>query len=210
MVDKTRCWRELRMALWYVEHSDFVFRVVYGDKECFHLAWGFLGTEYAMPRKAPGWNQHTIVQYDFQDQIVFQHRCQDKWRLAGHRRNASLANEDYCFNLIADLRKRWDGVLWHNPDPTPEEQEVIAVLTGKRFLYRRVWHLCRRSQAGRAVQDCHPAEGPANLRTFVESLPGGSSSTSASSPPSGPWLRPTWNSCVRWARCGERQARSRV
>jgi hypothetical protein len=33
-------------------------------------------------------------------------------------------DEDFCFNLIADLRKRWDGVLWHNPDPTPEEQGV--------------------------------------------------------------------------------------
>jgi len=95
LIDKTRCWRELRMALWYAEHSDFVFRVVYGDKECFHLAWRFLGTEYAMPRKAPGWNQHTIVQYDFADQIVFQHRCQDKWRLGGNRRNNSLANARY-------------------------------------------------------------------------------------------------------------------
>jgi hypothetical protein len=140
LIDKTRCARELRMALWYAEHSDFVFRVVYGDKECFHLAWRFLGTDYAMPRKAPGWNQHTIVQYDFQDQIVFQHRCQDKWRLGGNRRNNSLANEDLCFNLVADLRKRWDGVLWHNLDPTLEEQRVIEELTGRRFLYRRVGH----------------------------------------------------------------------
>ncbi|MCL6481975.1 MAG: hypothetical protein K6U02_09625 [Firmicutes bacterium] len=89
---------------------------------------------------APDWNQHTIVQYDFTDQIVFQHRCQDKWRLGGNRRNNSLANEELCFNLLADLRKRWDGVLWHNPDPTPQEQEVIAALAGRRFLYRRVGH----------------------------------------------------------------------
>jgi hypothetical protein len=34
------------------------------------------------------------VQYDFEGQIVFQHRCQDKWRFGGNRRNASLANED--------------------------------------------------------------------------------------------------------------------
>jgi hypothetical protein len=139
MIDKTRCWRELRMALWYAEHSDYVFRVVYGDKECFHLAWRQLGTEYAMPRKAPGWNVHTIVQYDFDDQIVFQHRCQDKWKLGGgNRRNPSLANEDRCFELVAELRKRWSGVLWHNPEPTPDEQRVIDELTGQRFLYRRV------------------------------------------------------------------------
>jgi hypothetical protein len=140
LIDKTRCGRELRMALWYAEHSDFVFRVVYGDKECFHLAWRKLGTEYAMPTKAPGWNVHTIVQYDFDNQIVFQHRCQDKWRLSGNRRNNSLANEELCFQLVADLRKRWGGVLWHNPEPTREEQEVIAGLTGKHFMYRRVGH----------------------------------------------------------------------
>jgi hypothetical protein len=160
LIDKTRCWRELRMALWYAEHSDFVFRVVYGDKECFHLAWRFLGTEYAMPRKAPGWNQHTIVQYDFADQIVFQHRCQDKWRLAGNRRNNSLANEELCFNLVADLRQRWDGVVWHNPDPTPEEQRIIDELTGRRFLYRRVGHderplrLERGAKVGDGAADC--------------------------------------------------------
>ncbi|MCS7022598.1 MAG: hypothetical protein NZU63_12310 [Gemmataceae bacterium] len=39
---------------------------------------------------------------------------------------------------MADLRRRWDGVLWHNLDPTPAEQPVIAELTGRRFLYRRV------------------------------------------------------------------------
>lgn len=140
LIDKGRCWRELRMALWYAEHSDFVFRVVYGDKECFHLGWRFLGTEYAMPPKAPGWNLHTIVQYDFDNQIVFQHRCQDKWRLGTNRRNNSLANEDLCFNLVADLRKRWDGILWHNLEPTPAENQVIEELTGRRFTYRRVGH----------------------------------------------------------------------
>lgn len=31
LIDKTRCARELRMALWYAEHSDFVFGVVCGD-----------------------------------------------------------------------------------------------------------------------------------------------------------------------------------
>jgi FkbM family methyltransferase len=49
-------------------------------------------------------------------------------------------HEELCFNLVADLRKRWDGVLWHNPDPTPTEQRVIAELTGRRFLYRRLGH----------------------------------------------------------------------
>jgi hypothetical protein len=36
-----------------------------------------------MPPEVPGRNQHTIGQYDFTDQVVFQHCCQDKWRLGG-------------------------------------------------------------------------------------------------------------------------------
>jgi hypothetical protein len=56
----------------------------------------------------------------------------------GNRRNPSLANEDLCFELVAELRKRWSGVPWHNPDPSPAEQQVIEELTGRRFLYRRV------------------------------------------------------------------------
>ncbi len=138
LIDKRRCDRELRLALWYAEHSDFTFQHVYGDKECFHLAWRKLNTEYAMPKAGPGWNTHTIVQYDFRGQIIFQHRCQDKWRLGGNRRVDSLANEDLCFELVAELARTWSGPLWRNEKPTPSEQSTIDRLTGCEFVYRRV------------------------------------------------------------------------
>ena len=161
LVNKNRCWRELRMALWYAEHSDFVFRVVYGDKECFHLGWRKLGSDYAMPSKPPGWNQHTIVQWDFRGEQMFNHRCQDKWKLGGgNKRNDSLANEALCFRFVDDLRKVWDGVLWHNPAPTPEEQKVIDELTDRRFLYRRVGYderpvrLERAAKVGEGAAEC--------------------------------------------------------
>jgi hypothetical protein len=83
LIDKRRCDRELSLSLFYAEHSDFTFQHVYGDKECFHLGWRRLGSDYAMPSAGPGWNVHTIVQFDFRGQILFQHRCQDKWRLGG-------------------------------------------------------------------------------------------------------------------------------
>jgi hypothetical protein len=140
IVNKRLCSRELRMALWYAEHSDFTFSHVYGDKECFHLGWRRLGSDYAMPARPPGWNIHTIVQYGFDNEIVFQHRCQDKWARSGNRRNDSLANEQLCFDLVEELFKQWTGKLWHNPRPTEAEQATIDSLTGRRFLYRRVGH----------------------------------------------------------------------
>lgn len=138
LIDKRRCDRELRLGLWYAEHSDFTFQHVYGDKECFHLAWRKLDTEYAMPKAGPGWNTHTIVQYDFRGQIVFQHRCQDKWRFGGNRFVESLANEQLCFDFVAELSRSWSGTLWRNEQPTAAEQASIDSLTGRRALYRRV------------------------------------------------------------------------
>jgi Mannosyltransferase putative len=138
LIDKRRCDRELRLGLWYAEHSDFTFQHVYGDKECFHLAWRKLNTQYALPQAGPGWNTHTIVQYDFHGQIVFQHRCQDKWRFGGNRFVESLANEKLCFELVRELASKWSGTLWRNDSPTEAEQATIDSLVGRRALYRRV------------------------------------------------------------------------
>ena len=137
LIDKRRC-ANAADVLWYAEHSDFVAKHVYGDKECFHLGWRKLGTEYAMQTAGPEWDVHTIVQYDHRGDIVFQHRCQDKWKFAGNRFNDSLRNEQICFDLIADRKTKWDGVLWNNPAPTAAEQRSIDALAGRRFTYRRV------------------------------------------------------------------------
>lgn len=138
LIDKRRCDRELRLSLFYAEHSDFTFQHVYGDKECFHLGWRRLGSDYAMPSAGPGWNVHTIVQFDFRGQIVFQHRCQDKWRFGGNRFVDSLANEELCFRWVEELASKWSGVLWRNESPTPSEQRVIDSIQGKKALYQRV------------------------------------------------------------------------
>lgn len=139
VIDKRRCWRELMLAKWLADHSDYVFGTVYGDKECFHLAWRRLEREYAMPRYAPGWaGDCCIVQHDFSGRPIFYHRCGDKWRLDGRNRFAGLPYEERAAGLLRELRQRWNGVPWNNIDPTPQERQVIAELTGARFMYRRV------------------------------------------------------------------------
>jgi hypothetical protein len=55
-----------------------------------------------------------------------------------NRFNDSLRNEQVCFDLVADLKTKWDGVLWNNPAPTAAEHETINTLVGRRFTYRRV------------------------------------------------------------------------
>lgn len=141
MVHKNRSSLPFQLAMWYAEHSDYTFGHVYGDKETFHLAWRKLGLEYASPKRPPGWNEHTIVQWDIEDldKVLFQHRVQDKWKLTGTTRFVdSLANEKRSQELCDMLRSQWSGVLWENSKPTSEEQQTIRQLTGKKFLYTRV------------------------------------------------------------------------
>ncbi len=138
LVHKGRCWGELMLAWWILEHSDFYFSHFYGDKEAFHVAWRKLGTEYAMPPRPPGWDcGHTIVQHDFRGRRLFLHRCQDKWRLdGGNRLCLELEDESLHFEMLAQLRAVWPGRLWFNPVPTLPERRVALTLAGRRFLWR--------------------------------------------------------------------------
>ncbi len=141
LVDKGRCWRELRLALWYCEHSDFSFYHFHGDKEAMHLAWRKLGAAYGQPAIWPDWAQHTMIQFGFDHQPLIAHRNLDKWRLNGDNRHSGRApGEDRGFRLVERLRECWSGVPWSNDHPTQAESLVRATLAGRRFLYRRVGH----------------------------------------------------------------------
>src|SRR5205823_3792886 len=107
---KGRCWRALRLALWYCEHSDYYFYHYHGDKEALHLAWRKLGVPYAQPDTWPDWDTHTMIQFDFARRPLIAHRTQDKWRLdASNRRGERLPNEEEGFQLVERLRGLWSG-----------------------------------------------------------------------------------------------------
>jgi hypothetical protein len=117
LVNKEACWRELQLALWYNGHAEFVYNILWGDKDTFNIAWKRLGTVYSIPRRLPDWETHTILQYGPDDRVLFQHRCQDKFRLgpnrfastyqqsATNKYNPRLALEDLCFQFLDELRR---------------------------------------------------------------------------------------------------------
>lgn len=119
LIDKRRCWRELRLALWCNEQAEFYYRHLWGDKDTFKVAWALAGRPYAMLHSRAGWQTHTILQYDRQGEVLFQHRCRDKFRLrredfasspqdhAENIRVPALAHEDFCFAALEDLRRAW-------------------------------------------------------------------------------------------------------
>jgi hypothetical protein len=140
LIHKERCWPELMLTWWILQHSDYYFVHVYGDKETFHIAWRRLETDYFMPAAGPGWEcRHTILQHTPDGSRLFQHRVQDKWKLGGgNRRCPSLEDEDMHHAFVRELRDLWPGQLWHNPLPTEVEKQAMAGLAGRRFLYERL------------------------------------------------------------------------
>jgi len=130
MVNKEACWRELQLTLWYNAHADFVYHIIWGDKDTFNIAWRRLGTHYSMPQAMSDWDTHTILQYGPDGTVLFQHRCQDKFRLeparfastfqqgATNQHNPRLEHEDLCFGFLEELRQA--ATSWHGPRLAPE------------------------------------------------------------------------------------------
>lgn len=114
LVDKQRCWRALRLSLWFNEHSDFYYQHLHGDKETFHLAFRKLRQPYRLVpipvRRLTG----TMCQHDFDGRRLFQHRNTAKWNLSGrNRRVPDFRFEEECRQFLGQLRAVWDGRVVH-------------------------------------------------------------------------------------------------
>lgn len=122
VIDKSRCWEPLRLALWYNEHSDFYYRHILGDKDTFHLAFRKLEKEYAMPsRPIVNLADTTMCQHDFEGNRIFQHRNLRKWEFYGENRSVpGFLEEERCLGFLRELQSRWDGRL---PDQTRFDME---------------------------------------------------------------------------------------
>jgi hypothetical protein len=138
LIDKRRCWKELRAARHINEHSDWYYQFIFGDKSTFHLAWAKCRTPWAMPEMPAGWAHPSILQHDFEGRLLFFHACQDKPSLQGHAHAHSLPNPSFYAEHLALLRRLWSGRLWNNDQPTISDQEISERLRGRLFEYERV------------------------------------------------------------------------
>jgi hypothetical protein len=111
MVDKSRRMRELSVANWMNQHSDYFYQFVFGDKSTFHLAWKKCKTEYAMPEKTCGWTKPCIVQNGFDGQPFFYHACQGKDEIvSGSMENHPIGPA--VKQASEELRKWWSGHIY--------------------------------------------------------------------------------------------------
>ena len=105
VLDKSRCWTALQVAMHLNEWSDFYYRYIYGDKETFHLAWRKLKQAYAMAPPAKDIKNSALYQHDFDGREAFLHRCRYKWTLNGE--NPPVEGFEYqaqCLAMLNELR----------------------------------------------------------------------------------------------------------
>jgi hypothetical protein len=105
LIDKVRCWKPLRLALWFNEHHRFFYRYINGDKDTFRFGWHKLGYRYVMMPFPIHPLEGTMCQHDFSGRRIWQHRNLRKWNLYGPNANIKgFEYQDECLNYIAELR----------------------------------------------------------------------------------------------------------
>ena len=110
LIDKSRCWQALNLAMWYNEHSDFFYRHVWGDKDTFRFAWHKTGQRFAMPPFPIHPLEDTMCQHDFSGRRLFQHRNGHKWKIRHpNKRIAGFLCEEECLADVERLKALWSG-----------------------------------------------------------------------------------------------------
>ncbi len=133
LVDKERCWAPLNLCNWYNEHSDFFYRVVWGDKDTFRFAWHRLNQSYAMPKRPLVKLRSTFGQHDMNGRRVFQHRCFPKWSFGDNPHVPGTLYEEVCLQFISELHSRCDPTTYLMKRLTPADLQRMDELVGQRF-----------------------------------------------------------------------------
>lgn len=139
LVNKSKCWKEINMAKYFCDYSDYYFKLFYGDKETFHFGWRYFDSLYGMPPH-PDWIENgIIVQKDFGGAWVFSHRAQAKFKInKTHKICMSMPYEQETLDLIDELSHMWGGTVWVNDKPSNVEKEIIKKISNKKYKYIRV------------------------------------------------------------------------
>jgi hypothetical protein len=134
LIDKSRSWHALEIALHMNMHSESFYPYTHGDKDTFHMAWILAGAGWEMPDYPARWCETGIYQRDFLGRLIFQHRTDAKWRLTGdNRRFPNFHHQEQCLRFISELRDRWSGRIEALPPGSPSDRELEDTLAQIRW-----------------------------------------------------------------------------
>jgi hypothetical protein len=117
VVDKRRHLRPLRIALYLNEQAPVVYRMLYGDKDTFLIAWRIADATASVVPHRPFVDERVLTQRDFSGAPLFQHRTGSKWsHHANQYRLEGFRHMESCAAFLADLRASWNGRQFFPPD----------------------------------------------------------------------------------------------
>ncbi|MEO1748109.1 MAG: hypothetical protein AAFR27_05720, partial [Pseudomonadota bacterium] len=132
LVDKNRHWQALLACIFLGAQSEIVYRMIYGDKDTFQMAWRVLEHPMTLIEHRPFTDERVLVQRDFDGAPLFQHRTSAKWTYDApqHDFEGSVHHQS-CLNFLEELKNRWNGRAFFPPDRSlkarAEERRLAAI-----------------------------------------------------------------------------------
>lgn len=106
LIDKEKCWKELNLTCHYNSHADWYYKLFLGDKETFHLAWRRLRKNFVFFQNSTSINVpggKYFYQYDYNNELVFQHRSGNKFHLKNNLLKPKFEYQDKILEIISGL-----------------------------------------------------------------------------------------------------------
>jgi Mannosyltransferase putative len=134
LVDKQRHWAALDLVLFLNEQAETLYQLVYGDKDTFLVGWLLANAPYALVPHRPFIDARCLVQRDFAGAALFQHRTGAKWAYALSQIDLpNFEHEQDCLRFLDDLRRAWNGALFHPPARGLAARAAETALIGTRM-----------------------------------------------------------------------------
>lgn len=137
LINKEKCFKELSIAMWMNEHSDWFYKFVYGDKSTFHLAWRKCSSDYVLPVRPAGWKYPCILQYDTAGHLLFQHACQGKEFMFSGLGPANHFNHHLIREAKQIRDQYWTGTIYSWQEMNEEEANFAQKIIGQ-YRYTRI------------------------------------------------------------------------
>ena len=133
-IDRQRHYPALALSWFMNLNSRLVYQHVYGDKDCFLMAWLALGHPFHLVKHGVKRQYGGLCQHHPDGRRMFQHRNRRKWKLVGENPSiAGFTHEETCLGYLDELRARWNGRVFHPPHCDEEMQAIAGALTAQRF-----------------------------------------------------------------------------
>jgi hypothetical protein len=122
LINRRRHIAACEVAVFLNEWSDHTYNVVYGDKDCWLLAWHLLGARYHMPPRNPAYRHPAICQHDSDGDLIFQHCCNGKTEIAAGKVVEGIVARRFApdaaaklSEILANSREKSGFANWQPP-----------------------------------------------------------------------------------------------